>query len=382
MNTSRDREIKKPIKVLYINDCLNSRSGVSSVMMNYFRFIDQREVIIDFMCWKEESDENIIKEINTTKSKYYEMPRLTYNNFFEIKKFFNIFFSQHHYDIVHSHFCEMDEIVFPIARKYGVKKCISHSHNIKFSEYKLRAIRNQLMCLNIGKVADIWAACSTVAGVSLYGRKFRTSENSLFIHNAIDTEKFKFNSEVRKRVRTELGIDDDIIVLGNVGSLKPQKNQAFLFDVMKGLKNQHKSNKYLLLLAGDGDLHQDLVEKAKYYGVSEDVRFLGLRRDVPELLQAMDIFVLPSLYEGLPVGGIEAQAAGLPCLFSNTITREVDIVRENCYYLPLKQDEWVEKISNMKKVSRLDNTRKIIQAGYDIQTESENITVIYQRLVE
>ena len=154
-------------------------------------------------------------------------------------------------------------------------------------------------------------------------------------------------------------------------------NIALRFNLKKG----DAKAKYLLLIAGEGELHQELQEKANQLGVNENVKFLGLRSDVPYLLQAMDIFVLPSLYEGLPVGGVEAQTAGLPCLFSDAITKEVDLIKNRCKYLSINNpDIWITEIMKLKSVQREDKSYLVKSSGYDISEEGIQLSNIYREL--
>lgn len=231
------------LKVLYVVDGLRQRSGVTSVVMSYFRNIDSKNVHIDFLIW-DNNDDEILDEIRNCGSKIYMMPMFGLKNVVEFHRYINHFFEQHknEYQILHSHFNQIDGIVFPIAKRCGIKKCISHSHNTRFSDYKLRAIRNRIMCLPIRYVADIWAACSIEAGVSLFGKKYEINKKQLVIKNAINCKKFSYNSEIRNKLRMELGYSSEI-VLGHVGSLKPQKNQEFILRMFSKLKKVASNNK-------------------------------------------------------------------------------------------------------------------------------------------
>lgn len=372
---------KDKIHVLYVTDNLKQRFGVTSVIMNYYRNIDKNDVVIDFMCWKEGNDSEIIKEIENNKSRIFYMPKLGIGNYFNFKRYMSDFWTEYGscYDVVHSHFCQLDNIIFPIARKNGVKACISHSHNTKLSDYKVRAIRNRLMCFQLAKQADYLAACSEVAGEFLFGNIFKKAKNKVLIHNAIDIKKFSYNTSVRRDIREKIGVTDKFVI-GNVGSLKPQKNQTFLLDIYAKFVKERPEIKSVLLLVGDGQLRQDLERKAELLGIQNQVMFMGVRKDVSDLLQAVDLFILPSLYEGLPVIGVEAQTAGLPCLLSDTITREVDLC--NTKYLSLKRmDEWTDLIYKYIDFERTDTTNLIRDKGYDISVEAKKLVEFYKGIV-
>lgn len=366
-------------KVLYVLDSLKQRYGVTAVAMNYFRNIDKNKVHIDFLVL-EDSEDNIVQEIKKSGSVVYFMPKLGLFNVYKVAKFYNDFFKKHNnYKIIHSHFNQIDFMVFHYAKKYGAKHCISHSHNTKYSDTKLKSIRNWMMCLPIRHIADTWAACGIKAGQFLYGKDFLKSKRHLIINNAINVDKFRYNLDIRNKKRAELGLDDKYII-GNVGSLKLQKNQSYLLRLFSEfLKEKNYNEMYHLLLVGDGELKNSLKKLSCELNIEEFVTFLGTRSDVNELLQAMDVFVLPSLYEGLPVIGIEAQASGLPCLFSDTITSEVDIC--NSRFLSLNnQAEWINSLFDSETFMRKNSSVYIQNRGFSISKESEKLTNIYLNL--
>lgn len=366
-------------KVLYVSDSLKQRFGVTAVAMNYFRNIDKNRVQIDFMVFKD-SEAPIVDEIKQADCNVYFMPKLTIKNIKEFIDFYESFFRTHDdYKIVHSHFNQIDSIVFPIAKKYGVKHCISHSHNTKYSDYHMRAIRNRIMCIPLKYQADTWAACGIKAGEFLYGRNFLKSPKHLIINNAIDTERFKYNVETRKKIRQEYNLTNEFLI-GNVGSLKIQKNQQYLIQIFSDLKKKHLSDwHYKLMIVGDGDLKDELKNNAIDLGIADDVIFTGSKNNVNELLQAMDVFVLPSLYEGLPVIGVEAQASGIPCLFSSSITKEVDIC--NSAFIELEnRKKWVDAIEQAEAFIRTDCTEVISRRGFSIQEESKRLMRYYEML--
>lgn len=366
--------------VLYISDSLKQRFGVTSVIMNYFRNINHDKVQIDFLVFSD-SEKEIVNEIRTAGSKVYFMPKLGMKNVKEFLDYYEKFFNTHrYYKIVHSHFNQIDSLVFPIAKKYGVKYCISHSHNTKYSDYKLRAMRNWVMCIPLKKDSDVWAACGVKAGEFLYGKDFMKSSTHLVIHNAVDIDKYRYNVEVRTQKRKELDLSDEFVI-GNVGSFKPQKNQQFLINVFNELLNEvPQKAHYRLMLVGEGALRTELEKKVNELGIKSYVLFTGSRDDVDELLQAMDVYALPSLYEGLPVTGIEAQAAGLPCIFSDTITKEVKIC--NTKYLSLDDEyAWAREILKLQYFERKDTSDIVHKRGYDIKMEAKKLEDYYRSLV-
>ncbi|WP_276863704.1 glycosyltransferase [Anaerococcus tetradius] len=368
---------KSKTKILYVLDSLKQRSGVTAVAMNYFRNIDKNRVHIDFLVL-EDSEDNIVQEITNLGSAVYFMPKLGLFNVSKVAKFYNDFFKEHDdYKIIHSHFNQIDFMVFHYAKKYGAKHCISHSHNTKYSDNKLKSVRNRMMCLPIRYIADTWAACGIKAGQFLYGKDFLKSKRHLIINNAINIDKFTYNLEIRNKKRSELGLENKFII-GNVGRLRLQKNQSYLLSLFSEFLKEKKYNEmFHLLLVGDGELKNSLKKLSCELNISDFVTFLGTRSDVNELLQAMDVFVLPSLYEGLPVIGIEAQASGLPCLFSNNVTDEVSLC--NSKFLPLSDDfsPWINEITESNRTKRYDTRNVIIEKGFSIKDEANKLTDFY-----
>ena len=361
-------------------DTFMKRSGITSVAINYFNNIDSNKVHIDFMVLPS-SESSMIDYVQCRGSKVYIMPSITLRGFGKFRAFIKEFFAVNQYDVVHSHFNQVDGIIFPIAKKAGVKHCISHSHNTRYSNSKLKSIRNWVMCLPLKSNSDTWAACSKLAGEFLYGKSFCSSSKSLIINNAIETEKFRFNPEVRTKKRKELGFNDNQFVLGNVGSLNKQKNQAFLLRIFADLIHNNKNKQFILLIVSDGPLKNELQKLSEELAIVDKVIFLGRREDVDELFQAMDLFILPSLYEGLPVVGIEAQASGLACLFSNTITKEVDICNTDFLDITNGTKEWVDMIEKLGGYQRKDEINAIQHKGFDIKMEAEKLTNYYIKKV-
>ena len=369
------------IKVLYILDTFMKRSGITSVAINYYDNIDRNKVHIDFMVLPS-SEHSMIEYVQRKGSDVFVMPNITALGICRYVSYIKSFFKTHNYDIVHSHFNQVDSIVFPIAKNSGVKHCISHSHNTRYSNSKIKSIRNWIMCLPLKKQADTWAACSVLAGTFLYGNDFNVSPKALLINNAIKVEKYRFNPEIRKKKRDELGLKDNQIVLGNVGSLNPQKNQVFLLQIFADLLKLDDGKDYILLIVSDGPLKNKLIEESKRLEIADRVKFLGRRDDVNQLFQAMDVFLLPSLYEGLPVVGIEAQASGLPCLFSNTITKEVEICNTTFWAINRGTSDWVNAIKRSLDNKREDPRMAFLEKGFDINKEAERLAMYYLKQLE
>lgn len=364
------------INILYIADSLKQRFGITSVVLNYIENFPKDKIKVDLLVFAD-SEEAIVSKFEALGTKVYYMPKLNLLNIRRFRRFIKSFFEQGEYGIVHSHFNQIDGIVFPIARKHGVKTCISHSHNTRLSDNFIKAIRNRVMCSHVYYNADICAACSIVAGEFLYGKRFRNSEKALVINNAIDSELFQYNLEGRRRIREEFSIANQTIILGNIGSIKPQKNQFYLLKILKKLKEMDDRD-YKLMIVGDGPLLTKLKKEAIKTGVFDKIIFTGVRKDIPAFLSAFDIFLLPSLYEGLPVVGVEAQTSDLPCIFSNKITKEVNF--NNVMNICIKEEcveVWANAIIDTKISHRCNTQDLILKNGYEIKREALHLYEIY-----
>lgn len=364
----------KRLSVLYVAEDLHRNSGVTSVIMNFVKHINDSQIQIDLLTYIN-GDEDILQDIKKSGVKIFYINPLGLSNVFGFIKDISYFFETHKYDIVHSHFCQIDSLVFDAAHKNGVKMCISHSHNTRLSDSRLKAIRNRMLCFGINRKADVWAACSEIAGMCLYGKQFISSSKKLIIKNGVDCNSYKYDEKKRERIRKEFSFTNNDIVLGHVGGFREQKNHSFLIHLMSELVRVDKH--YKLLLVGDGDLKKQIESLTIDLGLSNNVVFAGTRNDVSDLLNAFDLFVLPSLYEGLPVVGIEAQANGLKCVFSSSITKEVDLF-DNVYIdLNAGYDKWVDEILRIDKMHNIENAYRMAEFGFDINSECERLKTFY-----
>ena len=366
----------KKIRVLNIIG-YRPRGGVGSVVYNYQTHMDQEVIQSDYLLFNDVPDGEFDIKVREYGSSVYVLPELKNSRFFLIFRRINNFFKEHakDYDIVHLHSANIGFICLPIAKKYGINIRIIHSHSTFFSDKKLNAIRNRILCIPINMLASDYIACSKAAGEFLFGKK-----KFVIFKNAIDCKKYQYNMEIRNSVRRGFSLDDKLVI-GNVGRFSSVKNHTFLISIFNEIKKIEKGS--ILLLVGDGILKENIQARVMDMGLSESVVFLGQRNDIAELIQAMDILVLPSLFEGVPVIGIEAQASNLPCIFSSEITREVGIV--DAAFLNLLDDAkvWAEIIINTSKVSTRKNVTKIMEnAGYDINIEAKKLQKYYTSLYE
>lgn len=358
---------KKPIRILHIVTYM-SRGGLETLIMNVFRNIERDKVQFDFLVHREfRSDYD--DEIEALGGKIHRLPRL--NPFspgylYALRRFFR---EHPEYRIVHCHQDCLNAIPLTAARKAGVPVRIAHSHTTSQDKDLKYLIKWYYMKKTPG-VATHFFACSRAAGEWMFPGQQVTAVN-----NGIDTESFAYNPKIREAVRQELNLQDKL-VLGHVGRFMYPKNHVFLIDVFQRVHELRPDA--VLLLAGDGQLEEQIKEKVRRLGIDDAVRFLGLRKDVNRLYQAMDVFVMPSVYEGLGIASIEAQTAGLYCVLSDRIPSCCKLT-ENVEFLALEESAaaWAEKILAGSRYMREGKQEEIVAAGYDIQTTASWLQNFY-----
>jgi len=353
------------ITVLQVIGIMN-RGGAETMIMNLYRNIDRTKVQFDFVV---HTNENGVfdDEIKSYGGNIYHCPKYNGKNHFEYKKWWNKFFLEHSkkYSIVHGHIGSTTSIYLSVAKKYGLFT-IAHSHNTD-GNLNLKNFLYKLMSISTRYIADYFFACSLAAGKDRYGKNIVNNLDKFHIlNNAIDTERFMFDLDLRAKVRNEFNISSDKIVIGHIGRFQPQKNHSFLIDIFKCIVE--KNNNSVLLLCGVGELKNEIYQKVKTLGIENNVIFLGLRPDIERVCQAFDIFLFPSLYEGLPVTLVEIQAAGVPCVISDVITKEVCITNI-VKMISLNEDPeiWADEVLRYSDSIKSDTSEQIKSAGFDIK---------------
>lgn len=359
------------VRVLHVHSSLAIRNGMLSVTENYRHYIDASKIHFDYLYFNDLPD-NRRDEIESDGCKTFLLP------FQDSKRplgTIDSFFSEHdgEYDILHCHPPFAPQVFGRAAKRHGVRHIIAHSHSTKFSDKRISAARNWLLSKFLGFFATDYIACSEEARV-LFGKH---GKEAFILRNAIDCVKYSFDPEARSLVRGELGIDDRTLLLGSVGRLAPEKNQVFMIELLNELKLRGVACK--LALAGSGNCEANLRSKAECLKLNRDVLFLGNRADTPQLYSGYDVFLLSSLFEGVPLSALEAQASGLQCILSNCITREVGI--GNVLYLPINDgvELWVEAImaSHSRRMDAAVSQELLKRAGYDIRCEANNLAKFY-----
>ena len=351
------------------------RGGAETMIMNIYRHIDRSKVQFDFMVHTEEHcayDD----EIEKLGGHIYTIPKYTGKNHFRYKREWKNFFKEHpEYHIIHGHVRSTAAIYLKIAKQFGLTT-IAHSHSTS-SGKGISAVIKNMMQLPIRYEADYLFACSQKAGEWLFGKKITKKENFCVIKNGIDVEKFKFNPIMRQSMRNKFGIKDNQLVIGHVGSFSYPKNHEFLIDIFNEVHKKNPTS--VLLLIGDGKLRHSIEQKVENFGLENAVIFAGVRDDVPDLMQMMDVFVFPSHYEGLPVTLVEAQAAGLKCFISDVITKEI-MITKMMKVISLKENSnlWADSILAYDiPFYRGIEQKKLIDAGYDVKNVVDWLTEFY-----
>lgn len=360
----------EPLRVLQIMGTMN-RGGAESLIMNIYRFIDKEIVQFDFVVHTDERC-SFDDEIISLGGRIYHAPKYKLVNHYSYCKWWKEFFNTHReYKIVHSHIRSTASIIFRIAKEYRLST-ISHSHSTSNGSGISSYIKNQLQT-RITDYADYLVACSEEAGKWLY-----KSNKFIVLKNGVDLSKFSFNKSIRDEVRSSLGITDSTLVCGHVGRFHEAKNHEYLIDIFAEILKRNTNA--VLLLVGDGPLRNHVQEKAEKLKISKSVKFLGVRDDIDKLLQAFDRFIFPSIWEGFPVSVIEAEAVGIPCIISDTITPEVLIV-PNVRSLSILEPayKWADEV--IRNDCRLNNADAIKHAGYDIAQEVKEIQEFYKDII-
>ena len=347
--------------------------GVEAVVMNYYRHIDRSQVQFDFLV---DSDSTLVPrdEIESLGGRVFIIP--PYQKPLAYQRELVKLFAEQQWPIVHSHINTLS--VFPLraAQKAGIPVRIAHSHSTGGRGEKVKNIAKAILKTQSNRYPTERFACSRFAGEWLFGRK----EPFELVYNAIDLNRFWFSGQMRSKVRQQLGFDDGQFIVGHVGRFTPQKNQGFLIEAFEKLAELRDDA--MLVLVGTGEGEKAAKEAVLELGIAERVRFLGQRDDVADLYQAFDVFTLPSLYEGLGIVAIEAQAAGLPCLVSDAVPSEANIT-DSCEFLPINDiHTWAEMLNAIEPktdIERADINHANF-ANYDIVRQGQWLTEEYMRI--
>lgn len=368
------------IRVLQHFGSLN-RGGLETFVMNVYRTIDRTKVQFDFLV---NSKGDYAKEIESLGGRIYLTPARN-SGIRQYKKGLRKFFYTHRgeYAAIHFHASSLTSLTpLKYAKESGIPVRIIHSHSSSVSHslstYYYHLLMHYKNKSRVRFLATHFFGCSKKSLDWMY-KGTGCRNKAVMINNAIDTNVFKYDENKRKVARQSLSIDSNTILIGHVGRFIALKNHSYLIDIFNEFHKVTPNSK--LLLVGDGELLTEIREKSNELGLEEDVIYAGIREDIPFLLQAMDIFVMPSLFEGLPVTLVEAQACGLPILASDTISKDTNLTPlYHTFSLDNKAKEWALEISNILSTPNRKDTSKLIkEAGFNIETTTNYLLNIYKR---
>ena len=349
--------------------------GVESVIMNYYRHFDRNNIKLDFLCNTE--DVAYEDEIKNMGGKIYKITARS-KNYKKYRQEINTFFKSHakEYNAIWVNICSLANIDYlKYAKKYNIPKRIIHCHNSQNMDSFLRGLLHRFNKIFINRYATDFWTCSKEASSWFYGDKIINSDKYLLINNAIDCDKYAYDKNKRDKIRKKFKIENKV-VFGNVGRLHFQKNQEFALKVFSEYLKINKDATFLLV--GDGEDKEKLEKLCVQYNISDKVKFLGVRNDIPELLQAMDIFLFPSVFEGFGLSLIEAQACKLIVFTSTNVPIETKM-SDNIYYLKLgNEKEWAKEIAKKyKNYNREKNKIYIKEKEFDIKENAKKIEKLF-----
>ncbi len=361
------------IRILHIMGCSDA-GGISTVVLNYYRHLDRSRFHFDIgLCIPTVGQNG--RALQELGAAIHFLP-LKSEGMAAYEKALTKLLKQGKYDAVHVHDSETSYVTLWIAKKAGIPCRIAHCHTTSPWEGVKGEIRRLSGCLLNYPVATRVIGCGQLAGERIYGRINMKRPRAMVLPNAVETEKFAFDENVRQEVRRELGVEDRFVI-GMVGRLAEIKNYPFALEIMAKLR--HSCPEAVLVAAGNGpeeDLLRDLICK---YGLEDRVQLLGRRSDVSRLYQGFDLFLMPSFSEGFPVAGVEALASGLPVLLSDVITKELTVFSA-AEYVPLGTvDPWIKAILDHRMpMDRSAQQRAVKERGFDIRDTARLLEEIYE----
>lgn len=358
-----------------------ANGGQEAFVMNVIKNIDDESISIDVLTpyYCENDYYKAIVEKKGGRVLSLGLPFSPGNSRLNLTDPLKKFFNSNRYDIVHIHSGSISVLAIAawVAHRAKIKKIIVHSHcaaerkTIKYRLAKLFSLSIMRRC------PTDYCACSQVAGDWKFSKKI-AKKKLIILKNGVDLSEFSFDCKVRNEMRRRLGISDDALVVGHVGRFSYQKNHEYLLKILSELKNSHI--KAVLMCIGSGELFNDIKEKATRENLLDDIIFVGTVNNVADYMQAMDLFALPSRFEGLPIVGVEAQATGLPCILSDAVTREAALADE-VKFLPIDDESvpvWSKEILAVNKSARKDNNSALRDKGFDIRLTVDKLLAIYK----
>ena len=358
--------------------------GAESRIMDLYRNIDRKKVQFHFV--QHTTDRCAFEEeVERLGGKVYRVPRFNVKNYITYKKAWKDLFASHpEIKAVQGHMTSTAAIYLPIAKKAGVEITIAHARSAGVDP-GLKGHLTRFLRRDLYRKCDYRFTCSGMAAESVFGDQKQISRKAIFIPNAIDVDKFKYDEETREQIRYELGIQDKFVI-GHVGRFSHMKNHKYMLQILEQclkIEKEKRLSETVLMFLGDGELKEEIMEQAVAMGISSRVLFMGNRRDVYRYYQAMDFFLLPSYYEGLPGTAVEAQASGLPGIMSDTVTDEA-VVTGLLQMRSIREDAscWAEEIMKHNQTKADNNQRasyaeEVKQASFDVKEQAKRMQEFY-----
>ncbi|MDO4269903.1 MAG: glycosyltransferase [Eubacteriales bacterium] len=363
------------MRILHVTAGIGRSNGVMSVILNYARYMPG-DIRFDVMYFVQTEDDRT-KEIEALGGRVVKIAPPGLHSF--CRDDVDAYLQAHKgaYSAIHIHLPYLASLLAPKARRAGVSKVYVHCHSTWFSLEHRNSLRNRIFNLPTERLADHMFACGRDAGVYWYGKRAMERGRVKVLPNAIVCDMYRFSQAKRQIMREQLGLTEELVV-GHVGRVSPpQKNHPFLFRVFAEI--YRKRPDAVLLLAG-AEPNEELAALAERLGIQAAIRWLGLRSDVAQLLQAMDLFVFPSFYEGLPVAVVEAESAGLPVVMSDAVTDEVCVTKQILRLpLSLAPEEWAKRALALCENKRVDTADQVVKAGFDLKTSAAWLAEFYRK---
>ena len=367
-----------PMKIAIIVGKMDS-GGKKNLIMEYYRHIDRNIVQFDFIC---DSDSQAIpeEEIKKLGGRVYKVA--PYQNIVRNMSDMKRIFEQNQYSVVHAYNSTMNLFPMAVAKSCNVPVRISESLSMAH-EGDWKTVLKKMLRPMSKWFANYYMSCGEDCGRWQFGDKLFDEGKVRVFKTVINTDVNKYDESLRNATRKEYGIEENIVI-GHIGRLTEQKNTLFIIDIFNALVK--KEPKAKLLVIGDGNLREAMLAKIDEYGIKNSVLYLGRREDIPQFYNAMDCFLLPSLYEGLPVVGVEAENCGLPMFFSTEIPEESSACDDLGVFMSLEKtpEEWADAILQAVKKNmpvRKGKTEEVKAAGFDSGVEANKLLEYYENLI-
>lgn len=359
-----------------------SMGGAQMFVLNLLKNLDLSRYQIDFAVNFEERKGGIGDELKDLGCNIYHLPYFKVYNYLSFVKAWRRFLQLHHYDIVHGHSTNSASIYLKVAKDMGCVT-IAHCHSAGFRGSRLQQMLKKYFTKGICNSADYLYACSAVAAEHLYGKDYRRYKNYHDIPNAINVDKYLYNDNIAKRIRSELNIGDNVFLCGHVGSFTTPKNHDFLIDIFKEVVSVRPDAR--LVCCGAGPLVQQIKAKVKSLKLQDKIIFTGNVKNCNEYMMAMDVLIFPSLFEGFPITVIEAEATGLPVFMSEVITSEVDIT--DCVHrlsLNDSSEKWAQMVceSELKHSDRKTYNNIVAESKYNMRVSAKLLDDLYRGMIK